>query len=188
MKAGMSSREVSAWCLKQGCKISYVTLLDHYHGRVTKSTAGAPEKWPSNMVNHLVNYIDALRTALKMPVFTFQVQAYANYMMKGTPTAEKFVDGEVSLPWVRRFCSKHMAGLGKVVPLEFNRDKWTSSANIKHYYDMCKDTMLEYGLYVVNPEHDDDPSQPEINVHQITCTPATCNYRVSHIQKVEKCA
>ena len=35
MKAGMSSREASAWCLKQGCKISYVTLLEHYHAGIS---------------------------------------------------------------------------------------------------------------------------------------------------------
>ena len=66
MKAGMSSRDASEWCAKRKCNISYTQLLKHYHGGVKNAVAGAPEKWPIHMVEHLVNYIDALRTSLKM--------------------------------------------------------------------------------------------------------------------------
>ena len=53
-------------------------LLDRHNG-----PRGQPNKCGGDFVDHLVDYIDALRTTFKMQVFTFQVQQHAQHMIEG---------------------------------------------------------------------------------------------------------
>ena len=55
-----------------------VRLLDRHNG-----PRGQPNKCGGDFVDHLVDYIDALRTTFKMQVFTFQVQQHAQHMIEG---------------------------------------------------------------------------------------------------------
>ena len=54
------------------------------------------------------------------------------------------------MEWVYRFVHTHLHGLGKPVPLEFDRHKWCTSRNLRKYYDIIRDAALEHGLAVKN--------------------------------------
>ena len=54
------------------------------------------------------------------------------------------------MDWVYRYVNSHLQGLGKPVPLEFDRRKWCTAKNLRKYYDVVRDTALEHGLAVRN--------------------------------------
>ena len=54
------------------------------------------------------------------------------------------------MEWVYRFVHTHLHGLGKPVPLEFDRHKWCTSRNLRKYYDIIRDAALEHVLAVKN--------------------------------------
>ena len=68
----------------------------------------------------------------------------------GTDFEAKFEGGIVDMEWVYRFVHTHLHGLGKPVPLEFDRHKWCTSRNLRKYYDIIRDAALEHGLAVKN--------------------------------------
>ena len=51
-----------------------------------------------------------------------------------------------------------MGGMSKITPLEFNRAKWFTSKNIRMYYEIYRDTVLELDLAVRAPEY--NPLEP----------------------------
>ena len=62
----------------------------------------------------------------------------------GTALQKKFKGGAVDIRWVLRLVNNRLHGLGKPVPLEFDRSKWCTSANLRHYYDLVRDTALAH--------------------------------------------
>ena len=64
------------------CGLSKGTFYNRLHG-LHGGPRGAPNKCGHPFVQHLADYIDALRTTFKMHVFTFQVQQYAQCMIEG---------------------------------------------------------------------------------------------------------
>ena len=76
-KMGISCRAAAI-----ACGLSKGTFCNRLHG-LHGGPRGAPNKCGHPFVQHLADYIDALRTTFKMHVFTFQVQQYVQCMIEG---------------------------------------------------------------------------------------------------------
>ena len=96
---------------------------------------------------------------MKCRVDKHLIMAYANTMIRDTDYQQEYPSG-VDSPWYDRFLTNHSDRLRTAFPntLDLDREKWTTSANLKTYYDILGDTLLNSKFVVKNPQF--DPTEP----------------------------
>ena len=85
--------------------------------------------------------------------------AFANTLIKGTEWEQYYPDG-VNDFWYVRFMSNNTDKITTAFAntMDLDREKWTTSENLKRYYDNIEKTLLDLGFIVPNPSY--DPSVP----------------------------
>eukprot|EP00733_Pompholyxophrys_punicea_P000733 Pompholyxophrys_punicea_v1_NODE_257_length_2508_cov_3.165919.p2 type:complete len:203 gc:universal NODE_257_length_2508_cov_3.165919:2036-1428(-) len=106
---------------------------------------GPERKYPVEAEDKLVQFIEELR-ALNLPTYKSVIMKFADKLISGTPFQAHYPKG-VTDHWYQRFLkSNPKLFRGKQVPLEAQRAKWASSANIEKHYNVLRDTLLETNL------------------------------------------
>jgi hypothetical protein len=84
----VEAQEMTHKAAAAACGVSPGTIFNRRKG-LHIGPRGPPNKIGSELVQHLAEYVDTLRTTFKMHVFTFQVREYAQYMIEGDVTHDK---------------------------------------------------------------------------------------------------
>lgn len=82
----------------------------------------------------------------KFAITATMVKAWANEAIAGTEYEKRFVHSRVTQKWYRGFLKRHHLLSDAVTPLEEDREKWVTSANLKIYYDNLADKFVEVGI------------------------------------------
>lgn len=116
---------------------------------------GRPQIMPVEFTDKLVQWICAKR-ALRFPVFRDDVLAVANCLIKDTTFANKFKHNSIDVKWYYRMLDNysHVLGTANQRPLEIDRARWATAANVKEWYNMLADILIDTGIARKNPDFD----------------------------------
>lgn len=94
----------------------------------------------------------------RLPVFPCDIIAWAGDVVRDTPYAASFKNGNVSKGWYQRFLKRHGFVTGTERPLEMTRAQWLTEENLEEYYKVAADILVQAGVAVRNPDY--DPAVP----------------------------
>ncbi|KAL1522506.1 hypothetical protein AB1Y20_017493 [Prymnesium parvum] len=120
---------------------------------------GRPQVLPQEFTDRMVQWICAKR-ALKFPVFRDEVLAVANRILIGTTYLQKFKHHMLDVSWYYRMLKnyEHIIGTANQRPLEIDRARWATAENIKGWYDMLAQILVDANIARRNPDYDPSAS------------------------------
>ncbi|KAK3265163.1 hypothetical protein CYMTET_26140 [Cymbomonas tetramitiformis] len=163
----ISSREASTRVLqKYGVQLHFSTICKAAAKLkvVTPEKPGRKSFIPPHAEKDLWEFICALR-AMKVPVYKQTVCSYANELIAGTSIEDLFAHGVVDNNWYYGFLDRFHMKTGNARPLELQRGKWCTTANMKAHYDVVAHALVDGNLAVWNPDWvEDDPDSCMVHI------------------------
>ena len=143
---------------KYNVTLSFAACRKQMNVALETKRASTPQKpggayIPDNVERRIVELCKKLR-AQKFPVFRDDVMAWATHLIKNTPAANNFVNGEATVGWYQSWLRRHNMTTGAERPLELTRAEWASPINVEKYFDVAAEIMVNAGVAEPNPHYD----------------------------------
>ncbi len=155
---------------KHNVTLSLTACRKHMKAAIATNQVLTPQKpggayIPDAIERRIADLCRKLR-AQKLPVFRDDVIAWATYLIKNTPAAENFVNGEATVGWYQNWLRRQNMHTGAERPLELTRQEWLSPDNLEKYFKVAAEIMVTAGVAEPNPDY--DPTKPYDEVIFIT--------------------
>ena len=162
-------RRASKLLLSVGVEVSKSTLhskLCQHERQLTTNAAssivtpvrcGLSSAIPCCYELQLAQYIQMLR-GLKLKAGKTLIIGAANYLIRGTDIADKFVHKEVRYGWYYSFRKRWGIKVKNQTRLEMDRARWSTAEHFKEWYDVVMEGMMKCGIAVTNSQF--DPEKP----------------------------
>jgi hypothetical protein len=142
---------------KYDMTVSIGTISNYSNEEYSPQGGGRKSVLPPKFTEKIIAWITA-RRALKFPVFRDDVLAVANRMLLGSPLLDKLKHHMLDVGWYYRMLNSnsHLIGTANQRPLEIDRARWCTASNVKEWYGMLAEALVELKVAIYNADFLDD--------------------------------
>ena len=164
----------------EGVTICHQTCLNHINKALENGgTVITPQKvggvvLPTALERRLAETVKVYRER-KFPVFPEFVIGWAAEEIRATPLADLFPpDGVPTYGWFKGWLGRQNMLTGSLRPLEGTREDWFTAENLRTYFEVTRDVLLNAGVAEVNPDFNPDEAYSQEII--ITHPERICSY------------
>lgn len=163
MQASLASQGITIGLTMCKKRVSSAVSSD---GRVCSPQKPGGCYVPSAIEARIAEPVRLLR-AKKFPVFPEDIMKWCTEEIRGTDYALNFPEGRATEGWYRGFLRRQGFLTGTVRPLEMTRAEWFTSDNLKQYFEVAAQVLIDAGVAVANRRYEAGTpySEPIVIIH-----------------------